>query len=145
MQFDPAIAAQRSLARAVESGELAEDLELVIATEEAFSAEAGDAARSAYHALQQIGERHPGARAFQEFLIYITWQQVTEETIPLHFRTGLALCDRYLRGCPASEAGDARSRVGQIRELRASFRRGLGLDEDDEMEEFDKDAFHGGD
>lgn len=145
MQFDPAIAAQRSLSQALESGELGEDRETVVETEAVFSAEAGEAARTAYLALQQIGEQHPNARAFQEFLIYITWQQVTEETVPANFKKGLALCDRYLHGVRGAMSADEQTQVRQIRELRASFRGGLGLDNDDEMEEYDKDAFHGGD
>ena len=134
----------RSLSRAIASGELGADREQVLETEAIFSSEAGDTARAAYLSLQEIGERHPGARAFQEFLIYITWQQATEETIPVYFRTGLALCNRYLLGA-AGPVKTAEPDVGQVRELRASFRRGLGLDADDEMEEYDKDAFHGGD
>jgi hypothetical protein len=145
MQFDPAISAQQALARALESNELGEDREQVLAAEAIFSAEAGVTARSAYLVLQEIGERHSAARAFQEFLIYITWQQVTEETIPAHFQRGLGLCDRYLKGLPRSPSADEQRRVGQVRELRTSFRGGLGLVEDDEMEEYDKDAFHGGD
>lgn len=145
MQFDPAIAAQHSLVRAVESNELGEDLEQVMAAEAVFSADAGETARSAYLALQEIGERHPDAWSFQEFLIYITWQQVTEETVLVHFQKGLALCDRYLNRLLRSLSADEQRRVRQIRELRASFRGGLGLVEDDEMEEYDKDAFHGGD
>jgi hypothetical protein len=145
MQFDPAIAAQRSFKQAKGTGELGEDLDAVVEAEAIFSSETGDAARSAYMTLQKIGERYPHARAFQEFLIYITWQQVTDETIPANFRKGLELSDRYLNGLPASLPDDEQLRVGQIRELRASFRAGLGLVEEDEQEEYDRDAFHGGD
>jgi hypothetical protein len=145
MQFDPAIAAQRSFDQAKSRGELGKDLDDVVEAEATFSSEAGDTARSAYMTLQAIGERHPHARAFQEFLIYITWQQVTEETAPAHFKKGLELSDRYLNGLSASLSDDEQVQVRQIRELRASFRAGLGLVEEDEQEEYDRDAFHGGD
>ena len=145
MQFDPAIAAQRSFKQAKDTGELGEDLDEVLETEAIFSSETGDTARSAYMRLQAIGERHPHARAFQEFLIYITWQQVTDETIPVHFKKGLELSDRYLKEVPASLSDDEQIGIRQVRELRASFRAGLGLVEEDEQEEYDRDAFHGGD
>src|SRR5579883_1083010 len=76
MRFDPAIAAHRAFKSAVESGQLGDDLEAVCDAESTFSSTAGDEARTAYRLLQEIGERHRDATAFQEFLIYITWQQV---------------------------------------------------------------------
>ena len=97
MHFDPAIAAQQALHCAEENGELATFQNAVVEAEETFSTEAGSVAREAYEKLQQIGERLPQALRFQEFLIYITWQQVTEETIPQHFQKGLELCDRFSR------------------------------------------------
>lgn len=145
MRFDPAIAAQRSFAQAKFRGELGKDLDEVVEAEAIFSTETGDTARAAYMTLQKIGERHPHARAFQAFLIYITWQQVTDETVPTHFKKGLELCDRYLNGLPASLPADEQVQIRQIRELRMSFRNGLGLVEEDEQEEYDRDAFHGGD
>jgi hypothetical protein len=140
MQFDPALAAQHAFRCAQSSGELGDDVNAALEAEETFSAGAGAEAKAAYQALQQLGERYPDARSFQEFLIYITWQQVTEETIPRHFRKGLELCDRYLSAW--DDMNDIREK--SIQELRASFRAGLGLD-DDEDEEYDKDVFKGGD
>lgn len=141
MQFDPAIAAQASFARARASGELGPDLEQAQEAEEIFSGSAGRAASAGYFTLQGLGERHPDAAAFQEFLIYITWQQVTEETIAAHFQRGMELCDRYLRRlAPGHDATQA----DQIRELRRSFRAGLGLDDDDEAG-YDEDTLTGGD
>jgi len=141
MQFDPAIAAQASFAQAQHKGELGDDLEAARDAEEIFSASASDAARGAYFTLVALGEQHPHTIAFQEFLIYITWQQVTEETIPAHFRRGADLCDRYLsRLAPGHDVIQAE----QIRDLRLSFRAGLGLDDDDEAG-YDEDVLKGGD
>jgi hypothetical protein len=140
VRFDPAIAAQRSFQRAQAIGELGSDHQAVTEAEETFSAGAGSEAKGAYLALQKIGERHPGAAAFQEFLIYITWQQAAEETIPAHFRKGVELCDRYLQRW-GQVSGQA---VEQIRELRASFRSGLGLDDDD-PHDYEQDTIKGGD
>ncbi|TAL11675.1 MAG: hypothetical protein EPO02_04055 [Nitrospirae bacterium] len=142
MQFDPAIAAQASFARARTAGELGPDLERAEAAEEIFSAGAGREARDAYFALVALGEQRPDAVAFQEFLIYITWQQVTEETIPAHFQRGLELCDRYLgRLAPGHDATQA----GQIRELRRSYRAGLGLQDEEDALDYDADRLKGGD
>ena len=141
MQFDPAIAAQSSFSRAQDSGELGDDLEQAREAEAIFSGSAGREARDAYFALQALGARHPDAVSFQEFLIYITWQQVTEETIPAHFQRGTELCDRYLsrpaRGHDAMQAD-------QIGELRRSFRAGLGQPDDAEAD-YDDDTPKGGD
>src|SRR5438105_1568481 len=140
MEFDPAIAAQVSFRRAQESGELGVDLDKAIAAEAIFSANAGSEATAAYFTLQEIGQRHPEATALQEFLIYITWQQVTEDTIPAHFQRGADLCERYLSRL---EEGHDTKQVKQIRELRRSFRAGLGQDEDDEAR-YDEDSRKGG-
>ncbi len=141
MHFDPAVAAQASFARAQDSGELGPDLQPAREAEEIFSCSAGREATNGYYTLVSIGERHPDAVSFQEFLIYITWQQVTEETIPAHFQRGADLCDRYLNR-PA-EGRDA-LQTEQIRELRQSFRAGLGQRDDDETG-YDDDTPKGGD
>ncbi|NJN36268.1 MAG: hypothetical protein HC794_03430 [Nitrospiraceae bacterium] len=74
--------------------------------------------------------------------IYITWQQVTEETIARHFETGLKLCEAYL----VKRAARTERDVGQIEELYGSFRAGLGLEEQDELQiEFKRDTPKGGD
>lgn len=141
MQFDPAIAAQRSFKCAQESGELEQDLEKAREAEQIFSESAGSEAKAAYRTLLEIGERHPGAVAFQEFLIYSTWQQVTEETIPAHFQRGAELCDRYLSRL---KSGHDETQAAQISDLRRSFRAGLGLG-DEEEEDYDEDTLKGGD
>ena len=141
MKFDPAVAAQISFRRAQQSGELGEDLDRAVQAEETFSAEAGEAARVAYEKLLEIGERHLEATLFQEYLIYLTWQQVMAEPIPIYFQKGAELCDRYLK-----QGGDRHdeTQVRQIRELQASFRAGLGLG-DSEPEIYDEDTVKGGD
>jgi hypothetical protein len=141
MQFDPAIAAQICFNRAGVSGELGQDLEPATHAEEIFSASAGDEAKAAYFRLQEIGTQHPDATSFQEFLIYITWQQVTEETIPAHFQRGADLCDQYLN---RTDSGSDATQVEQIRELRRSFRAGLGQKDDDEIG-YEEDSVKGGD
>ncbi|HEY3197023.1 MAG TPA: hypothetical protein VGJ57_03325 [Nitrospirales bacterium] len=140
MQFDPAISARLSFKRAQESGELGQDSEKARAAEETFSESAGSDAKAAYRMLLEIGERHPDAIAFQEFLIYSTWQQVTEETIPAHFQRGAELCDRYLGRLTS---GHDETQAAQISDLRQSFRAGLGLG--DEEEDYDEDTLKGGD
>lgn len=141
MQFDPAIAAQVSFRRAQESGELGHDLEKAREAEEIFSGSAGREATAGYFTLLELGERHPDAVSFQEFLIYITWQQVTEETIPANFQRGANLCDRYLSRL---DRGHDEIQADQISALRRSFRAGLGQSEDDEAE-YDDDTLKGGD
>ncbi len=141
MQVDPAIAAQVSFKRAQESGELGHDLEKAREAEEIFSGSAGREATAGYFTLLELGERHPDAVSFQEFLIYITWQQVTEETIPANFQRGADLCDRYLSQL---DRGHDEIQADQIRALRRSFRAGLGQSEDDEGD-YDDDTPQGGD
>jgi hypothetical protein len=143
MHFDPAIAAQQALHRAEESGELATFQKEVVEAEEIFSTEAGPLAREAYEKLQHMGESLPNAVRFQEFLIYITWQQVTEETIPQHFQKGLELCARFLEQFGKEIDGtDTHQRITAIRK---SFQGGLGIDEGENTPEHDEDAFAGGD
>lgn len=145
MNFDPAIAAQVAFKQALESGLLGPDAETAVAAEEAFSASAGSEAKAAYMTLQELGRTHADAQSFQEFLIYITWQQVTEETIPLHFRRGLDLCNCYLARFGLAGKPDDKG-FRQVQALRESFRGGLGLaEEDDHGAEYDKDAIKGGD
>jgi hypothetical protein len=69
---------------------------------------------------------------------------VAEETLPVYFRKGLDLCNRYLKDI--RETSQDQTHVNQIRELRTSFCRGLGLmDEEEAEEEYDRDTFKGGD
>jgi len=140
MQFDAALAAQAALQEA--EPELSSDWDTAVELESTFSSNAGLAAREAYEALLSLSSRYPKALSFQAFCIYITWQQVTEETIAQHFQTGVRLCEAYL---VSREEGDFRH-IGQITELYESFRTGLGLDEEDEIQvEFRKDTPKGGD
>ena len=140
MQFDAALAAQAALQEA--QSELGPDWDTAVGLEETFSSNAGATAREAYEALLALAPRHPQAHAFHAFCIYITWQQVTEETIAHHFQTGMRLSEAYL----ASLNGKDQRHIAYVTELLDSFRAGLGLDEEDEIQvEFRKDTPKGGD
>lgn len=140
MQFDPALAAQAALQKA--EAELGPDWETAVALENTFSSNAGVMARKAYEGLLALAQRYPTAHSFQAFCIYITWQQVTEETIAHHFQTGAQLCEAYLASGEAKELRD----IEQITELYESFRAGLGMEEEDEIQvEFRRDTPKGGD
>lgn len=140
MQFDAALAAQDTLRRA--KTELGPDWATVTELENTFSSHAGSTAREAYEELLSLAARYPMAHAFQAFCIFITWQQVTEETISCHFQTGMRLCETYL----AAHDGKNRQDLDYVTELYESFRAGLGLDEEDDiLVEFRKDTPKGGD
>ena len=140
MQFDAALAAQAAFDEA--ESELGADWENAVELEDTFSSNAGATAREAYEGLLALTTRHPQAHAFQAFCIYITWQQVTEQTIAHHFETGMRLSEAYL----ASPDGKDRQHLDYVTELLESFRAGLGLDEEDEIVvEFRKDTPKGGD
>ena len=140
MQFDAALAAQAAFEQA--ESELGADWDAAVELEDTFSSNAGATAREAYEGLLALATRYPQAHAFQAFCIYITWQQVTEQTIAHHFETGMRLSEAYL----ASPDGKDRRHLDDVAELLASFRAGLGLDEEDEIVvEFRKDTPKGGD
>jgi hypothetical protein len=140
MQFDAALAAQDTFRRA--AAELGPDWEIAVELEDRFSSTAGATAREAYEGLLSLAIRNPDAHCFQAFCIYITWQQVTEETIAHHFQTGAKLCEAFL---VSREAKDQRD-INYVTELYESFRAGLGLEEEDEIQaEFRKDTPKGGD
>ena len=140
MQFDAALAAQDTFRLA--EAELGSDWDTAVELEDTFSSNAGTAAREAYEGLLALATRYPDAHAFQAFCIYITWQQVTEETIAHHFETGMRLSESYL----ASLDGKDRQHITYVTELYESFRAGLGLEEEDEIQvEFRKDTPKGGD
>ena len=140
MQFDAALAAQETLQEA--QTELGDDWDQATELEETFSSNAGATARDAYEQLLALAARHPKAHRFQAFCIYITWQQVTEETIARHFQTGMTLAESYL----ASPDGKDPRHLAHVAELLDSFRAGLGLDEEDDIVvEFRKDTPKGGD
>lgn len=140
MRFDPALAAQAAFCRA--EAELASDWDRAAELEETFSSNAGTAARQAYEGLLALAQQYPNAHSFQAFCIYITWQQVTEETIARHFETGVKLCEAYLASREAKEP----RHIEQITELHESFRVGLGMEEEDDIQvEFRRDTPKGGD
>jgi hypothetical protein len=140
MQFDAALAAQAALQEA--RSELGPDWDTAVDLEETFSSNAGTTARAAYEGLLALAQRYPQAHSFQAFCIFITWQQVTEETIAHHFETGMRLSEAYL----ASLNGKNQRHIEYVTELLESFRAGLGLDEEDEIQvEFRKDTPKGGD
>jgi hypothetical protein len=140
MQFDAALAAQETFRRA--EAELGSDWGTAVELEETFSSNAGAMAREAYEGMLSLAARYPNAHSFQAFCIYITWQQVTEEPIEHHFQTGLRLCEAYLGTRKAKDAQN----IAYVTELYESFRAGLGLDEEDEIQiEFRKDTPKGGD
>lgn len=140
MQFDAALAAQDALREA--EAELGSDWDRAVELEETFSSNAGLTAREAYEGLLTLAQRYPQAHCFHAFCIYITWQQVTEETIARHFETGMRLSEAYL----ASPDGKSPRDMAHVTELYESFRAGLGLEEEDEIQvEFRKDTPKGGD
>ncbi len=143
MNFDPAITAQEALARAYADDDLGDFQPDIEEAEDTFSSETGSEAKGAYETLLAIGETLPEAQAYQEFLIFITWQQVTEETIPRHFHKGVQLTEQFLaRFGPQIKGTDAYERIVAIRQ---SFKRGLGDRIESMQDEYDRDAFHGGD
>ena len=140
MRFDPALAAQQAFREA--ETELGADWQTAVELEDTFSSNAGSTARESYEALLVLAQRYPNAYSFQAFCIYITWQQVTEQTIAHHFQTGLRLSESYL----ASRNGKDQQHLDYVTELLESFRAGLGLDEEDDIVvEFRKDTPKGGD
>ncbi len=143
MNFDPAVVAQEALARAYAHDSLGDAQPDIEEAEETFSSETGLEARHAYETLIAIGEKLPQARSFQEFLIFTTWQQATEETIPRHFHKGVQLTEQFLARFGTQIKGtDVYERVFAIRQ---SFRQGLGYHVESMQDEYDRDTFHGGD
>lgn len=143
MNFDPAIAAQQALQQAEQKGELGEFEDDILETEETFSSVQGPDATRAYTTLQQYGEGLPDARYFQEFLIYITWQQVTEGPLPEFFQKGLELSDQFLDRF-SKEIVNTPS-LEHVLAIRQSFQAGLGMETEEVIEEHEEDAFAGGD
>ena len=140
MHFDPALTAQEAFHQA--EAELGLDWDRAVELEDIFSSNAGAAAREAYEELLTLARQYPSAHSFQAFCIYITWQQVTEETIVRHFETGLKLSEAYL----VSHEGKNPRDIECVTELHGSFRAGLGLEEQDELQiEYKRDTPKGGD
>lgn len=143
MNFDPAIEAQLAFRRSQAAQELGSDWNLAEELEERFSSSAGAEASRAYRQLVSLGEQYEAAAAFQEFLIYITWQQVTEETIAEHFERGAILCDRFLN---RRYDGLSAQTLSQVQALHLSFRQGLGLGDQHELaKDYERDTPKGGD
>jgi hypothetical protein len=140
MQFDAALAAQETFRRA--EAELGSDWDTAVELEDTFSSNAGSTARKAYEQLLALAACYPNAHSFHAFCIYITWQQVTEETSAHHFQTGMKLSEAYL----ASRDGKDSRDIAYVTELYESFRAGLGLEEENEIQaEFRRDTPKGGD
>lgn len=143
MNFDPAISAQQALQKAEEHGELKALTEDILEAEEVFSTDQGQEAKAAYKSLHKFGETLPQARYFQEFLIFIIWQQVTEGPLARYFQQGLDACDRFLEQFEKEIEGTPTRQ--HIEDLRKSFLGGLGIETDDIVPEHEEDAFQGGD
>ncbi len=143
MNFDPAIASQEALARAYAQDVLGDARPDIEKAEGVFSSETGAEAQRAHETLIAIGETLPQAQAFQEFLIFITWQHVMENPVPGHFHKGIHLTEQFLArfGSQLRET-DVYERVVMI---QRSFKRGLGENVESMQDEYDRDAFHGGD
>ncbi len=143
MNFDPAIAAHHALQQAELHGELGELETDILEAEETFSTDQGQEAKHAYEVLQQYGGKLPKAKWFQEFLIYITWQQVTEGPLARYFQHGLNACNQFLTQFRKQIEGTPSHH--QILAIRESFQRGLGIETKDVVPEYEEDAFQGGD
>jgi hypothetical protein len=135
MEFDPAVAAREVFAQVQASNELGDELVVAVEAYERFSSSAGNEASEAYRELIAIGASHPEALAFGEFLVYITWSHLMDETHSEHFSRGLALCQDLLR----RDSGGDEQRVRRLRAMERSFRAGLttesgeGLDYDADL------------
>jgi len=143
MNFDPAIAANQALQQAEQHGELGDLASDILEAEEIFSTDQGSDAKQAYETLQAFGEKLPEAKWFQEFLIYITWQQVTEGPLARYFQHGLDACNRFLEQFGKEIDGTPTQK--HILAIRESFQGGLGIETEDIVEEHEEDAFQGGD
>ena len=113
MRFDPALAAQDAFSQS--EADLGSDWDRAVELEETFSSNAGATARKAYEGLLALAQQYPNAHSFQAFCIYITWQQVTEETIAHHFQTGMRLSETYLASREGKDQRDIDPRDGTLR------------------------------
>jgi hypothetical protein len=143
MNFDPAIAANQALQQAEQQGELGDLESDILEAEETFSTDQGQEAKQAYEKLQGFGEKLPQAKCFQEFLIYITWQQVTEGPLARYFQHGLDACNRFLEQFAKEIKGTPTHQ--HILAIRESFQGGLGIETEEVVPEHEEDAFQGGD
>ena len=143
MNFDPAIAANQALQQAEQQGELGDLGSDILEAEETFSTDQGQKAKQAYEKLQGFGQKLPQAKWFQEFLIYITWQQVTDGPLARYFQHGLEASNRFLKQFKNEIVGTPTNQ--QILAIRESFQGGLGIETEDVVQEYEEDAFQGGD
>ncbi len=143
MNFDPAIAAHQALQQAEESGELGDYEDDILEAEEIFSTIQGPKATAAFEVLQGFGEKLPHSQRFQEYLIYITWQQVTEGPLTRYFQQGLDASDRFLEQFAKEIEGTPT--LQHILAIRESFQGGLGIETQEVIPEHEEDAFAGGD
>ena len=140
MNIDPPIAAWRAFTRVQASDELGDDLETAVAAQELFSSGVGEEVSEAYRTLVALGERHPGAMGFGEFLVYATWCRVMDEPVPEYFKRGASLCRALLQQNLDWDA----ERLASLEAMERSFCAGLGEQADDPTE-YDADTFKGGD
>ncbi|MDH5429835.1 MAG: hypothetical protein OEY57_16860 [Nitrospirota bacterium] len=143
MNFDPAIAAHQALQHAEQQGELGDFETDILEAEEIFSTVQGPKATAAFEVLQEFGEKLPQAQRFQEYLIYITWQQVTEGPLARYFQHGLDACNRFIE--QFGQEIDGTPTQQHILAIRESFQGGLGIETEEVIEEHEEDAFQGGD
>lgn len=143
MNFDPAIAAHQALQQAEELGELGDFEEDILEAEETFSTIQGPKATAAFDVLQGFGEKLPQSQRFQEYLIYITWQQVTEGPLAQYFQHGLDASNRFLEQFAKEIEGTPTQQ--HIVAIRESFQGGLGIETQEVIPEHEEDAFAGGD
>ena len=143
MNFDPAIAAHHALQQAEQRGELGDLESDILEAEEIFSTVQGPKGTAAFGVLQEIGQKLPQARWYQEYLIYITWQQVTEGPLARYFQHGLDASNRFLEQFGKEIEGTPTHQ--QILAIRESFQGGLGIETHEIIPEHEEDAFQGGD
>ena len=143
MNFDPAIAAHQALQQAEQQGELGNFEEDIMEAEEIFSTIQGPKATAAFDVLQGLGEKLPQARWYQEYLIYITWQQVTEGPLARYFQHGLDTSNRFLEQFSKEIEGTPTQQ--HILAIRESFQGGLGIETQEVIPEYEEDSFAGGD
>ncbi len=143
MNFDPAIAAHQALQQAEEQGELGDFEDEILESEEIFSTIQGPKATAAFDVLQGFGEKLPQSRWYQEYLIYITWQQVTEGPLAQYFQHGLDASNRFLEQFAKEIEGTPT--LQHILAIRESFQGGLGIETEEVIPEYEEDAFAGGD
>lgn len=143
MNFDPAIAAHQALQQAEQQRELGDFETAILEAEEIFSTVQGPKATAAFEVLQGFGEKLPQSQRFQEYLIYITWQQVTEGPLARYFQHGLDASNRFLEQFAKEIEGTPT--LQHIMAIRESFQGGLGMETQEVVPEYEEDSFAGGD